>query len=72
VSDRVFSGIVSTSVSMPINTYWKAALATSKTGLIGYRACEDLPSPLAYAGDKKVKRFHFSETSADYLMCERP
>jgi hypothetical protein len=23
--------------------------------------CEDLPLPLAYAGDKKVKRFHFSE-----------
>jgi hypothetical protein len=24
-------------------------------------ACEDLPLPLAYVGDKKVKRFHFSE-----------
>jgi hypothetical protein len=23
--------------------------------------CQDLPLPLAYAGDKKVKRFHFSE-----------
>jgi hypothetical protein len=23
--------------------------------------CEDLPLPLAYAGDKRVKRFHFSE-----------
>jgi hypothetical protein len=23
--------------------------------------CEDLPLPLAHAGDKKVKRFHFSE-----------
>jgi hypothetical protein len=22
---------------------------------------KDLPLPLAYAGDKKVKRFHFSE-----------
>jgi hypothetical protein len=35
-SDRVFSDIVSTSVSKPINTYKKAALATSKTGLIRY------------------------------------
>jgi hypothetical protein len=25
------------------------------------QCCEDLPLPLAYAGDKKVKRFHFSE-----------
>jgi hypothetical protein len=23
--------------------------------------CEDLPLPLAHVGDKKVKRFHFSE-----------
>jgi hypothetical protein len=26
-----------------------------------YDDCEDLPLPLAHAGDKKVKRFHFSE-----------
>jgi hypothetical protein len=26
-----------------------------------HRLCEDLPLPLAHAGDKKVKRFHFSE-----------
>jgi len=25
------------------------------------RKCEDLPLPLAHVGDKKVKRFHFSE-----------
>jgi hypothetical protein len=24
-------------------------------------SCEDLPLPLAHVGDKKVKRFHFSE-----------
>jgi hypothetical protein len=27
----------------------------------GGRGCEDLPLPLTYVGDKKVKRFHFSE-----------
>ena len=26
-----------------------------------HAVCEDLPLPLAHAGDKKVKRFHFSE-----------
>jgi hypothetical protein len=29
--------------------------------LCGEVQCEDLPLPLAYVGDKKVKRFHFSE-----------
>jgi hypothetical protein len=32
------------------------------TGLCEDRdGCEDLPLPLAHVGDKKVKRFHFSE-----------
>jgi hypothetical protein len=34
VSYSVFSGIVNISVLMLVNTYWKAALATSKPGLI--------------------------------------
>jgi hypothetical protein len=27
---------------------------------------------LAHAGDKKVKRFHFVKSLADYHICERP
>jgi hypothetical protein len=30
-------------------------------GLSLYRFCENLPLLLAYVGEKKVKRFHFSE-----------
>jgi hypothetical protein len=32
-----------------------------KPGLDRDGLCEDLPLPLAHVGDKKVKRFHFSE-----------
>jgi hypothetical protein len=28
--------------------------------------------PLAHVGDKKVKRFHFVKSLADYHICERP
>jgi hypothetical protein len=35
---------------------------THNTYMMGHvENCEDLPLPLAHVGDKKVKRFHFSE-----------
>ena len=40
-----------------LSRYW----GRSVVGSWAEYDCEDLPLPLAYAGDKKVKRFHFSE-----------
>jgi hypothetical protein len=40
----------------------KTALASTDATVIWFLGfCEDLPLPLAHVGDKKVKRFHFSE-----------
>jgi hypothetical protein len=56
-SNRSLSDIASTSVSMPINTYWKAALVTSKTGLIGYtvQPRRSRTKPPTICGDGSVK-----------------
>ena len=37
------------------------ALNWKSLSMTGDSCCEDLPLPLAHAGDKKVKRFHFGE-----------
>jgi hypothetical protein len=60
--------------SLSIDLAVSLAVALSKTscdtcrpslysveGIMTCQMCEDLPLPLAYVGDKKVKRFHFSE-----------